>query len=860
MTAAPVLAQRIPSPSQVARQLEQRYHLNLQSMQNQGENFNIADTKKMAPQVTLSFSPVAPQIGEKITATASPLYFSTATESMYFTWYLKHNSSGGDDGRGNRDHNNDGDVDIEDYKIEAMRLIANAGFNSANANYGTNVNDNDGYRAYFGGNDRNEMPDHCYIHDFSSGKNYELMGSTYSYNVTCPAGSYPVCAETNSTIDFGGSTSGERCSKLDESPYCSEAEIPVCSSGTAYCSAINTDPIDSSASCSTSANIISTPTCNRSGRSGGSRCRHLFPNAPGYDTGDNSFSRGEERFWRTNPEDPDTANNGNKDEANVAGLGQFSLSWNYQPGDKVGVVAEGVSNFPTKYDDSSQMVMWAFPKNDCEPENTGSMTRNIKGYNVVIPTAEKDLDDCLEDNLVDPLEEGNFPKMEVALSYEPKNPINDSSGNNNDELVVNSSVSGATDNRFLNYRWTVSRNDEISLDDADWEIYTKAELDALDVGTIQGIGVSALKLKMKFASPPRYLKVSLSVSESINARKTAEGRSSVIIPVFSTSNRIRAYPVNVSSSLNLSLRSGAGSEICTSSLNRVICPIVKNELVGLTVSEGNLTDFLWTLDGAPFPLANVSCSLGECVSATGAATNVAYFPVLKEKGERYDIGLTAVDSRTGQKIVLSRTFEVVDPRVKIVSADNNAARPLLLGNYIDLNGTSWPDYSEDDFDGLTGSSIVLSPQIDIPLVENLTWYIDGFEMNSHNLSAFGASVNPDNNNLTFPALKNIGESYTVGVRGLYTQDNNTKRYLNEYWGVQLNEFYETPVEDAVDIAMAGSFASQTTGGSPKVLATLVAGIPGYIAFLFRIILTTALILVSAWIFMSLTPQKNTDEN
>jgi hypothetical protein len=125
--------------------------------------------------------------------------------------------------------------------------------------------------------------------------------------------------------------------------------------------------------------------------SGKSDCEHLFPEAPGHDTGDGKFKEAEERFWRTNPEDPDTANNGNKDEANVAGLGQNTFSWNYQPGDKVGVAVEGVSILSTKYADASQAIMWALPKNDCSPSGKGSMTKNIKGYTVTIPTAKKDI-------------------------------------------------------------------------------------------------------------------------------------------------------------------------------------------------------------------------------------------------------------------------------------------------------------------------------------------------------------------------------------------------------------------------------------------------------------------------------------
>lgn len=104
-------------------------------------------------------------------------------------------------------------------------------------------------------------------------------------------------------------------------------------------------------------------------------CRHLFPVAPGYVAGDGAYGAGEEQFWRTDPADPDTAENGNKDEANITGLGRDTFTWNYVAGDKVGVVIEGTSMLPTKYSDSSNAIMWAFSKNKCpiDGRSTGSI-------------------------------------------------------------------------------------------------------------------------------------------------------------------------------------------------------------------------------------------------------------------------------------------------------------------------------------------------------------------------------------------------------------------------------------------------------------------------------------------------------
>ncbi|MFA5994437.1 MAG: hypothetical protein WC823_05760, partial [Parcubacteria group bacterium] len=92
-------------------------------------------------------------------------------------------------------------------------------------------------------------------------------------------------------------------------------------------------------------------------------CGHLFPHAPGEETGDNVFTSSEEDFWRTDPNNKDTSGSGVVDEASVAGLGKMELSWIYSPGDKIGVAVEGVALAPTTEKDASFKTMWAITNN-----------------------------------------------------------------------------------------------------------------------------------------------------------------------------------------------------------------------------------------------------------------------------------------------------------------------------------------------------------------------------------------------------------------------------------------------------------------------------------------------------------------
>ncbi|MFA4817774.1 MAG: hypothetical protein WC608_03605 [Parcubacteria group bacterium] len=821
------------------------------------KNLNVSRKKKQAPQVSLDFSPGNPTEGEKVTAAAKPIYFLNDISRLYYTWYLKHNNNDGVkthfdktlektidcDEDGNCDLNDDGDIDIEDWKIEAARIIASNDFDWEKADYSSTSKDDDGYKAYLGGDDQQgkdpEPEKHCYLHNFETGDDFNI-------------------------------------------------------------------PED--------------------------KCKHLFPNAPeknnnDFETGDDSFNKDEEKFWRTDPQNPDTANTGETDEANVAGLGIEEFTWNYQNGDKIGVAVEGISMDPTQSPDASYKIMWATLKNEtCDSvsdsldETSDSLANLTNGTATVVsdpvvttdpvtgnettvevttetttvvnlsdstaeittvatttttvrdsgdniisgPTtttttsvqnigSDADIDDfneCLEDNLISPTEGGESQKIDVLLSYFPTSPINDPTGENATEIVVNSSITNANDQNILKYAWQVYKSDVINPDS--WgDPLLKSELPG--IGQTTGAGLSSIKFKPQFKDPaPKFLKVKLSVTENSSADSEREGHSNVIIPLSLTSNKISVFSVAVSPILVLSLEQ---AERCAAGMDKAFCPIVQNEIVGMSVAKENYTNFAWTVNGNPIKAINYpsggSCLSGECNKTTSDNTNIAFFPVLKEKGVKYDVSLTASNA-AGEKITLTKNFEVVDPEIKIISSDTAACRPVLLGNYLDLDGTPWPDYSDKNFQAAPGSTISLIPILNNPFAQDLLWYIDGVALTPENMSYFGAAVS-SSRALTFPAAKQLGEIYNISVRALYSQDNNTKKFLNLNEGVQMSEFSESTMSDSIEIQMASLAGVPGAQKSVprKFLAAIFTGLPAYISFLFRIVLTVMLILAVFWITMSL---------
>ena len=517
------------------------------------------------------------------------------------------------------------------------------------------------------------------------------------------------------------------------------------------------------------------------------------------------------------------------------------------------------------------MIEWALPKDKCDIGDKGTYVKSIKGYNVKIPIASVDkkqgstdypdcidgncLNNCLARNLVDP--RGDQNSLDVSLSYSPESPLNDSSGSNSgDELDISASATGAKNNNYLNYQWQVYETDDTEINTDNWIPMLKSDLFPDGSGQTSGIGLSTLKLKLNFLNPPKYLKAKVSVAENIDATTTNTGASDIIIPVTSTANKIHVFSTSADNNLTLSL----GAERCNNGMEDVVCPVVKNEIVGLRVDATDMTNPLWTLDGQPIQPIGQNCVSGDCDPATGKATNVAYFPVLKENGEQYSIGLTA--NTSSGNINLTKTFQIEDPSVSIISGDNNSCQAVLLGNYVDLDGQQWPDYSDTSFQAVTGGTITLKPVLmNMPFATNQQWYLDGTLATSGNASSLGATLNNDGS-LSFTANKQTGDAYSVAFSAIYEQNNNIKKILNSSYGVQLNEFYEIPISASINIAMVDSLGvsgtAQNSAGH-KILASLATDVPAYISFLFKIVLTVFLILFASRILLALYPETKTNE-
>lgn len=876
----------IPSANSVMRDIEERYHLNPGSIRDFGESFNVSRYKISAPEVMLFFTPSDPKPGEKLTARAMPMNFSNPTEALYYTWYLKRNdeirgidcdlnSDPNDDEIDMCDHDEDEEITVNDWKIEAMKKITNAGFDGyekyeeRGENLYDSDDDHDGYSANWGGDNREDMPNYCYIYDFERGRTYELNGATGS-DINCATGT-PTCIDDRDITCDGSDYIW--CIDTGVDPYCNNRGRIRCDSGSPACvsnvteySCLSPPAGLTTARCNTITGWSTRPTCSNVDNSEGTNlCAHLFPDygdaIDDEEVGDDEFHEEEEEFWKTNPHDPDTADNGNHDEANAVGLGITNFTWNYQPGDKVGVVIEGTSTSSTKHDDSSMMIMWALPNNDCPVTSTGSYTKTIKGHDVKIDTTNMDLNDCLERNLVDPREGGQPKKMEVAMTYSPENPINDPTDEDaGDILDVRATTSNASQelNQQL-YDWSVEISDN-PFDDEGWtDITSDLVNDELILNPIKGNGLSNFKLKLNlgssyasyFENGAGYLKIEAEVSESFSESTYRSGKSDVIVKVTSTDEKILSYSVTVGSGDRVQLNTGQRLCRTESDTEKPICPVVKNEIVGATIdnSENAYNNFTWRLNGGSL-ICDSSVS-PDCNDTN--QTNINFFPVTGDVGDTYSLSLTANDIETGKSVSLTRLYQVVDPFVLIKSSDEGSCWPKLLGGYKNLEGEEFEDLSKNSFQTYPGGQVSLQTDFHPSYLENIIqtnpdltweWSIDGEKQ---------GGVEGETS-MSFSVEKEVGEIYSVSLRALYNQSNEIRKALKSIWDIPQYNTTEDFLSTAIEVEVVPSNETVSITKQPiKFFAGLASHAPSQFTFLLRILLTIFTIILTIAIVFAFFP-------
>ncbi len=948
---------KIPSASDMAAELERRYHLNTNSMIEQGENFNVAAQKGSPPKALLYFTPTDPEPGKEIEARAFPEFFSAEPETLYYTWYIKRKDCDLCQDCAKEkllacDINKDDRITTEDWKIEAAQRNASNNFDwkcefkthlsdderlaCKNTMYDpdapstitaeknkTSNRDSDGYIASFGGDNRPDIGDYnqgsntsttqeLIIKDgdrfFSSdtgnwyGEYWTVNDSVDAYQKAVfkgadggdlspdltlsdsalsskpiPGNSYTISFEiyTNTNtgdigdmkISFAGSEFLVGTTQ-NQKKIVTQAVIATNTDGLIFKpQGLWKGTIDNVSILGTGATNVSNGNniCYIHDFIDGYNyelpsCKHLFPgnysiNNPTGDSitkdgqlgeSDGDFSIDEEHFWHTNPEDPSTAGNGVKDEANLVGLGQDAYRWIYAPGDQVSVAIEGPSMYSTKYDNSSPMIMWALPKNECDVTGKSSRKEIIKGYEVEIETANTDINDCLEDNLVDPTEGGQAENVKLTLSAFPENPIaklieGENVLKNADTLTVSAlDENTSTDTTSFSYTWKVKGSTDFNVrfdDETEWKDVDSILRNSKNLSILNGNGVNSVSLNLNLVKDTindaegndtndfqtindlfvdddiAYFQFSVSATRNFQGITTQSGAASTIIKVIRSKSGIVTHLVTVDPDnylLNFETDGADTDEgnediICpkmgfADNIKRevTICPVLNNQIIGVRFSgfqnddNDKGLDFQWTLNDQTL-LCTKDIS-PRCSDTRQSRVN--FFPVSGNIGDIYTLSVIANEVSTGKSITITRHFQIVEPSLRFtLNADANGVEDTstvwrrYLGKYTNLDNaenSETPNYSQTAFEGIPGALATFTGEFQPPVLRKLIQ--QDVVASNNQQSGIVWSVNGNVTKINDPQHSillngNPGDIYTISCSGAYIQPPEIRQALFNIWGI-----------------------------------------------------------------------------
>jgi len=206
-------------------------------------------------------------------------------------------------------------------------------------------------------------------------------------------------------------------------------------------------------------------------------CSHFFPGAKNPDniinwkdlvpfaTGDGSFKEDEELFWGTDPTNADTDGDGFADEADITGLGQQTMQFKFQNGDKVGVTVEGTSLFPTNEKTPFYKIMWA-NSGVCSAEVIRDSAKDTPDFNNFCNCSSDDKNNCKDsadfgfgylklNDIWQSTDNTQDNQLSALINIDPLRPMS------NKPLTLQAIASGnEIDKDLLSYEWTLKHGND----------------------------------------------------------------------------------------------------------------------------------------------------------------------------------------------------------------------------------------------------------------------------------------------------------------------------------------------------------------------------------------------------------------
>ncbi len=882
----------MPSPTEATNSILDMLGFKIDAIKNMAEQFNVMSNKNDGPNVDLTFAPTPSLIpGQKATALATPGYFANNPKNMYYTWALKTAKCTKDPG--SCDYNHSGGknpYDIEDQKIEAARIQAAGNFNwqealgkddpncsssfppahcSLPSIYETTTfpKPDDGFKAIVGGTDQAGKNMECFVHGIRSGVDIKMLeGCSNDVKDILKSHLFPDTSKMGFIVGDGKLTAKEaefwridpRLNDTSGSGQTDEATIaglgkmnfswtysPGDKLGVAV-EGVSVDPTkQEDSSYKTMWAISGNPGAKTSGDSGSGDDRLVYSFSK---PGSSYCGGGACTVTVTCGSTVKTHNIPNASARYEEGAGGASFLWK-----------------PTSENPPPHLVVLISGDHDesCTVCVTGGECGKFVGRMSEGAEASASVDDLNkafgDSGLIDPTDNANTKVIENNLAVDNANPQFDATGEgeNSDTITFTSNATNNDTRNYTNYSWSMAV--ATTQDSSDWKTISKTALTGENIA-LDGIGLNKLRLPLKSlrdvstvksADKTFYLRINLKTKENAGGF-AKEGAETIMVPVQVSKGKIV-------------LKSSAGTTICSTGAELYSCPVVKNEIVSASLSQyaASKYTFYWTLNEKRLPDSG----------------NTILFPVTAELGNaltlRVDVSNT--DTTVAEKTSFSRSFSVTEPAVttQLTDTESDSIAPVLLGYHVEeYKGQAidpatkqptiqkWPDYSKDLFQAVQGKAIQLKAAANTSYAQTgkVTWVVDGVPIEADKTDAASGAYLSDNNTvLNLPIVKAVGESYKVTSIVPYKQDAASTQKLYDKWGISSSVVATADVVKTVTITASdnlnGKAVALDTKKQNKVLASLFSGLPDYIIFLFKIIITSALILFSSGLVMNLSPER-----
>lgn len=784
---------------------EERYGVDVNTMRRSNQ-------KLYAPEVDLYFDNTEPKEGQKVTATATPMNFQNSNVNLYYTWFLFHS-----------DDNLDGDNAMEKAKVRAMKITAGGGFdpNLFGITYGSSGDaDDDGFNTPYGGADGvgGQECEDCDFDDLAYEQDILTTKQTVDPN------DITRCYRHNFGLAYDDDA-GEGISQFD------------------------------------------------SGKDRIIECEHQFVEendaCGGYRVGDGNFPDAEEKCWNLDPTRADTDGDGIPDEADLAGLAQSQFTWDYQPGDRVGVVIEGTSTIPINEDESSgsddtaagltsyYKIMWA-----------GLEICKNKDEDLIEDDECEDEDDFGFTYLATKAVEEEGPQnLETDLKSTPDNPqFDEIDPENSDVITVNAVIKNeAAEGDYVFYDWDIyqckpddlencastglhitescssgEQLKECAIDDDD-EPMLESDSYASGMG-INQISFRPLPIIMENNREKEYFKVYLTTKRYED--DDSMSLSNILIPVFKRDFGIRFFEVSPQGEGIFGF-SETTDEICNLGIYRQICPVYPNQVIAAKAYSasgfGNNVTFNWKLNGETLkPIMACEMYTGGCELG-----DLVYFPAIGEDLSLGDISLL-VKRDEDEDLSAERTYSVNSPMAVISTDDFAGAWPLIRSDSTEASDV-FQTYSQNM---VTFRAEMIPDYLEIDKEVSLTWLLDGSEITEEFIEEnpdLEISL-PEKNKIRFKILGTTGgiKFLTAKVEKILSFDE--KYALNKNWGI--SDVGDLSNEQSVSIRLVypgdEDLDDQDATASLKVfLASTVKNAPHY----FKTIIQLAVLLVIMWSIM-----------